>query len=115
MMKSIVVRRVARGAELMDRTYPGWFDAIDLRTLNIASGRNCVLGQIHGDYVRGCRHLGIEEDALASVGYGFIAGVSAAFVPLFQTTRLTRAWRREVERRRVQAALAPEEETSDMS
>ena len=41
---------VARGAALLDEKAPGWIDKIDLSTLNIASDRLCILGQVYEDY-----------------------------------------------------------------
>lgn len=37
---------VARGAALLDSRLPGWADQIDLESLNIADGCECVLGQL---------------------------------------------------------------------
>lgn len=38
--------RVTRGVEFLDTEVPDWRDYIDLETLDIASGDNCVLGQV---------------------------------------------------------------------
>ena len=38
-MKRMVDRRAARGAELMDRVRPGGFDEIEIEDLNIGSAK----------------------------------------------------------------------------
>lgn len=40
---------VERGAALLDKIRPGWIDTINLDTLNIASGSDCVLGQVFAE------------------------------------------------------------------
>lgn len=39
--------QAARGAALLDERMPGWYKRIDLRSLNLASEYNCVLGQLY--------------------------------------------------------------------
>lgn len=39
---------VERGARLLDEKLPGWADQIDLDTLNMREGCNCIIGQIGG-------------------------------------------------------------------
>lgn len=36
----------ARGAALLDRVKPGWFHMVNLATLDIMDGANCILGQV---------------------------------------------------------------------
>lgn len=45
-MNKKAIKRVARGAALLDRTLPGWEHNIDLQRLNLALGTDCVLGQV---------------------------------------------------------------------
>lgn len=43
-----VQRRVARGAEILDRKYgPEWRDKIDTGSLEMSDTCNCVLGQLY--------------------------------------------------------------------
>jgi len=73
-------KRVARGAALLDEKRPGWAAEIDLRKLDLASGRDCPLGQLwtaklagppfrtDDAYMLGLEDLGIYGD---SDEYGF--------------------------------------------
>lgn len=61
-MTAAVAGRVAAGMELMDKLDPGWWrpdvgNAVDLGRLTIRRSRDCVLGQRHGDYVKGLKAL----------------------------------------------------------
>lgn len=103
-MKSIFDRRAARGAKFMDQVLPGWFNEVDSPRLDIDSGQDCVWGQIYGHYTVGCKQHGILDGGLR-VRYGFVDGVGGLFFPV--GLLLTRAWRREIEKRRVQAVFAP--------
>lgn len=59
--------RYERGARLLDRRCPGWYERIDITKLDMKSGQYCVLGQLFGSFMRGLRKLGIEDE----VPYGF--------------------------------------------
>lgn len=50
-MTSIAEPFVARGVAWLDEHYPGWFNAIDLETLNISRCDICVLGQVYSGHV----------------------------------------------------------------
>jgi hypothetical protein len=50
---SLNVDRVNRGIALMDQKYPHWWRVLDLDTLDLRSTKNCVLGQVAGDYLDG--------------------------------------------------------------
>lgn len=43
----MAAERVAKGVAWLDENYPGWFDVIDLDTLDIAACDRCVLGQVY--------------------------------------------------------------------
>lgn len=45
--------RVAVGAALLDQTVPGWWQRVDLETLDICRYNRCVLGQLFGDWIVG--------------------------------------------------------------
>ena len=49
--------RVARGALLLDDAEPQWFRRIALDELAMESCDRCILGQLHGDYMAGFRHI----------------------------------------------------------
>lgn len=88
---------VAKGAALLDQRRPGWEHDINLGRLDISFGSTCILGQLYGTY----------ENGLAKV----FVGDSLAAEPAFEhgffgwtlTPILTRAWRREILRRRTSA------------
>jgi len=40
------IRRAKRGAEILDREFPGWEHQINLMTLEIRSSQRCVLAQV---------------------------------------------------------------------
>lgn len=64
--------RVARGAALLDEKRPGWFNEIDLDDLMLASGRQCVLGQLFPESVQipDWEFWGYESlDAYVSAGH----------------------------------------------
>lgn len=43
--------RVARGAKWLDVKYPGWWQVIDLGTLELSSCNRCVLGQVYSKVI----------------------------------------------------------------
>lgn len=45
-MELTITERVAKGAAFLDEHFTGWWERIDLNTLNIDSCDNCVLGQL---------------------------------------------------------------------
>lgn len=62
-------RSVLEGIELLKKVHgEDWVDRIDLDSLDLMNGDRCVLGQLYGNYERGCKELSIEsKDGL----YGF--------------------------------------------
>lgn len=48
LLERTLLERVEKGAGFLDRHYPGWWQHIDLGTLEIASCERCVLGQVYG-------------------------------------------------------------------
>ncbi|WP_022835131.1 hypothetical protein [Salisaeta longa] len=69
--------RVKRGASFLDAMQPGWHRDVDLDRLELASGEQCVLGQLHGEFRMGLgRSLlwSMDSAPLSSaspVDYGF--------------------------------------------
>lgn len=47
-----VEARVERGTESLDNTMPGWWEKVDLSTLDISSCSRCVLGQVFKTHVK---------------------------------------------------------------
>jgi hypothetical protein len=86
---------VARGALLLDRVRPGWWREINDDELNMAWCRECVLGQIFGDYFRGVDHLPIPR--FKAPEYGFDLQTETAFEETW--VELDNAWRAEIARR----------------
>ena len=92
---SPVSRRAARGARFLDRREPGWADHIRLDALDIRDSRACVLGQLYGSYGVGarCYDRAFRGRVLHwPARYGFAA--------VFFNAALTRAWKREILKRR---------------
>jgi hypothetical protein len=90
---------VAKGAELLDTHRPGWAEAIDLESLNMADYGRCILGQLFGDYWDGAQELGrlTSTDYLSQRGHGFTLyiGFGDGDKPADWYT-LHELWRREV-------------------
>lgn len=51
----------------LDWDRPGWEECIDADRLNIASAKNCILGQVYGGFGKGLEALGIRVGAEAGV------------------------------------------------
>jgi hypothetical protein len=99
--------RVATGAALLDRAWPGWHAQVDPDRLDAADVGRCILGQLFGGYQQGLAELtACRCDEVAAyhaspvawaAWHGFDLDVTesrAAFV------ELARAWRAELARRR---------------
>lgn len=41
---------VVAGAEALDRIRPGWYYTVNVTELRMASGYNCIIGQVFGTY-----------------------------------------------------------------
>lgn len=68
--------RVAKGAALLDEKRPGWERLIDLETLDITSGADCVTAQLSGSahWHAGMMQLGLTSgDSGTYVAHGFNA------------------------------------------
>jgi len=68
--------RIARGCRILDEACPGWHAFIDLDTLDISSLRECVLGQLYGDFHTGRAALGLS--AVDAEAAGFVDSTSTA-------------------------------------
>ena len=103
MFRSLIARRVAHGAMLLDYRCPGWFLKVDPSTLKMMNTDSCILGQVYdGGYFTGLKELGLHYGIWESAQYGFNLG-PLCFIFLLGLPRLRRAWCREISSRRVEA------------
>lgn len=101
-----VRKRVRRGAEYLDRVDPGWAGRIDAETLELEDGRQCVLGQLHGEFQLGLGRSDVltlssaPRASLSPVTYGFkcVEGVSEEWQAR-DYELLTQMWTEAVRRR----------------
>ena len=107
--------RAARGASFLDGADPGWSQRLDLATLELADGRACVLGQLHGEFRLGLFRARVLDGSSApsfrfespsALGFHTLHGLDAPAEAL-DYAFLTRAWREEVGRRREEPMVAP--------
>jgi hypothetical protein len=69
--------RVRRGATYLDDVDPEWYRRVDAETLELADGRHCVLGQLHGEFRLGLGRSQLislssaPRASLSPVAYGF--------------------------------------------
>src|SRR5262245_57026211 len=75
---------VYAAASILDRAKPGWRDRIDPSTLDLASNKLCVLGQLYGHYRRGL--VSLRDDSVDAAG-------CRAF---FESPGIRAAWLREI-------------------
>lgn len=72
-------QRVEAGAAYLDGVLPGWWEKIDLETLNLGSNCRCVLGQLAVDIAWDTRDFQLLRAARAD---GFNCWVSKHLAPL---------------------------------
>ena len=98
---------VERGASLLDEKRPGWENEIDVDRLDMNNFKNCVLGQVYGEYDAGLVQLGIRILSTEAIRSGFDA-VTRESCP--ETTfsgrynALTEDWKQQIADRQPQAA-----------
>jgi hypothetical protein len=91
--------RVAAGASWLDANRPGWWQRINLDTLDLGDPCNCVLGQEYGQYHDAPHEIRIGSNptgAYAAVEHGFNFN---PFDPI-DVHALTVAWRTLIQTRR---------------
>lgn len=92
---TIAQESAARGAQLLDKIEPGWFNHINVGNLDISSGSFCILGQLYGTYEQGIdHHLPGEISAYNSANWGFCLGRNESYADLDM------AWLSEIMARR---------------
>lgn len=65
---------VQAGAELLDRVHPGWFEKINVETLDLVECDRCVLGQLYGHFRKGVEAVGLPVtlyNMYVGAEYGF--------------------------------------------
>jgi hypothetical protein len=142
MTTSTISDRVQRGAALLDARFPGWVDQVNLSTLNLASGCDCILGQRFGDFAQGARlvHLAPETSSVRMGdssrsrldAHGFLVDYTPEEYAAFKArarratdaamarsdaeyAELTREWTKLITDRRAAAQLAEVEEPALVS
>ena len=96
-----IENRIKRGAEYLDKNFPGWFNKVDIDRLNLGNCSDCVIGQLTGSYY-GWSHKFRDNP----VSFGFIFAPSDFFNNLSYTD-LTDAWREYIlDRRKSDCSLA---------
>ena len=103
-------QRAARGAAYLDEVDPGWYERVDVQTMELGHASCCVLGQLHGDF-----RLGLSRSRLLSMGSAPRASLSPVHLgflcvadpdPAWQERdyrHLNRAWQEEVRQRQEKA------------
>jgi len=61
--------KIASGIRLLSRGDGLWMDKVDFTRLNMNSVKDCVLGQVYGDYDKGLVQVGIAESASGIYGF----------------------------------------------
>jgi hypothetical protein len=64
--------RVDRGVAYMNDVKPGWVEMIDLKTFNLFSSTDCVIGQVFGTYCGHVKDRGIDFDDWVEMGFSSI-------------------------------------------
>lgn len=61
--------RVAAGAAFLNEVLPGWEKKIVLESLDINQWEECILGQLFGDFDKGCDQLGLSGGKCEKYGF----------------------------------------------
>lgn len=89
-VKSLIRSRVQKGIQRLTEENPHWKEQVNLETLDMDSGEECVLGQLYG-------HLGTAQTQLKLgwsdlITLGFMENTSDPFGPC----ELTAVWKEEL-------------------
>ena len=106
--------RAARGAAYLDEVDPGWYSRLDSDALQLANGKACVLGQLHGDFRMGLGRSALfnmssaPRASLSPVHLGFLCVQGASAIQTEEDyTYLNRAWLNEVRQRAAATSVRP--------
>lgn len=116
-------RAARKGARWLDKNHPGWAQKIDIRTLQMRNGYQCVLGQCFGGFwaalekiTKRSRRSDVAERAKANkwaTDYGFQAQTRADGLQARNGSyeRLGLAWAPLVAIRQMRETLHPTEDS----
>ncbi len=119
MAELTIAQRVAAGAAFLDGREPGWWERIDLDSLDLGSGCRCVLGQLATDVSQyaSWRRIALRFGLDAwqdDIGLGFMARdhdadlslsvVEANAANKAEFDALTAEWKRVITERRAGAS-----------
>lgn len=98
--------RVARGAAIMDKIDPDWYKPhrIDLRTLDMRSGSDCVAGQVLGAFSDIWEHVASTQDTGFNVKFSdWSDDIDSSIFPRDRKAfdRLGELWTKEILERRL--------------
>ncbi|GAA2321301.1 hypothetical protein GCM10010149_87890 [Nonomuraea roseoviolacea subsp. roseoviolacea] len=103
-----VAERVAFGAKTLDELAPEWFRKIEKDRLDIASGSECVIGQVFEGCCFGCKLDALNIiDYKANLGFDIPTGYDSYSVMKSWYNDLKVAWLVEIDQR-LAAATAVE-------
>lgn len=96
---SIHDTRIEQGMALLDEKVPGWEYRLDLRTLDVNSCTQCVVGQLFGIHNSDLLYLGYQALGVESPRqYGFSLDWDLSYRATYGG--LNRAWKRKIRERR---------------
>jgi len=101
--KSRFEKRAERGANLLDSILPEWMTMINVVLLDIRMCSRCILGQIYGNYERGCREVGIDRFDNSVFGKPVRNGFLIASDSVMSALKTNAAWKSELSKRRTAA------------
>lgn len=122
-MNQLTVRqKVQNGIDWLDEHAPGWERRIDLSTLNLYRGCDCVLGQVFQEEAKESGWSSSEEDTLRIDAYlwatnrWILAVYSLGFVGTSHSewVLLSREWRERIKQRFDSGLLSDLKETDDI-
>lgn len=87
---------IDRGVRLLDRRRPAWLKRINLKTLDMESGTDCILGQIWGHFARAIYRFGWIGYRFGWIGSGRKYGFLSALPGSFEDDDITQAWKRRI-------------------
>lgn len=91
---STVADRVAAGAAWLDDHQPGWVDRIDAAQLDLEDCKECVLGQLFGDFAVAVRHqFGNDDEMVSRLGFEIPVSVMGRGDVSGRYAELTETWR----------------------
>jgi len=97
--------RVAAGAKWLDEHRPGWWQRIDLDTLNLGDPCQCVLGQLYGHFVYAPDEIWTNNLSFAG-GFNAEVGLRGDYdETVTEFAALTAAWRTLIQARRDETAV----------